>query len=168
MRHFSKLPKMLAVSLGLLVAPAIAEQVESSASKVGTDHLVNVGLTASTQEFQASELLEMRVLVHSYLWAISNKQADLLYLTAAEAVISKYATPNAFLQRMQKVHRPVVNGSLVRFDGVSISDGVPVQSVYIKDERGLQWLASYFLTKQADGQWKIAGCLIVLAPGQNI
>lgn len=168
MRHFLTFPRMLAVSLGLLVAPATAEQGASSANKIGTDHLVDVSLTASNQVFQASELLEMRVLVHSYLWAISNKQADLLYLTAAETVISKYATPNAFLQRMQKVHRPVVNGSLVRFDGVSINDGVPVQSVYIKDERGLQWLASYFLTKQADGQWKIAGCLIVLAPGQII
>lgn len=168
MRHFSKFPRMLAVSLGLLVAPATAEQVASSTNKVGTDHLVDVALTDSDQAFQASELLEMRVLVHSYLWAISNKQADLLYLTAAETVISKYATPEALLQRMQKIHRPVVNGSLVRFDGVSIKGGVPVQSVYVKDERGLQWLASYFLTKQADGQWKIAGCVIVPAPGQTI
>lgn len=168
MRKLSKFPGLLAMSLGLLLAPATAEQSSSSFNRVGIDHLDDVSLTASHQLFQASELLEMRILVHSYLWAISNKQADLLYLTAAETVISKYATPGALLQRMQKIHRPVVNGSLERFDGVSIKDGVPVQSVYIKDERGLQWLASYFLTKQADGQWKIAGCVIVPAPGQNI
>lgn len=168
MRHFSKLSGVLAMSLGLLAAPVAAERFTSSASGVKASNLVDVNLTASNQVFPQSELLEMRVLVHSYLWAISNKHADLLYMTAAETVTDKYASPSALLQRMQKVHRPVVNGSLVQFDGVSIREGVPVQSVYIKDERGLQWLASYFLTKQADGQWKIAGCVIVPAPGQNV
>lgn len=168
MRNYPIFAGMLAVSLGVFAVPVTAEQVASSASSAAASSLVDVNLTASNQAFQESELLEMRVLVHSYLWAISNKQADLLYLTAADTVISKYPTPGAFLQRMEKVHRPVVNGSLVQFDGVSLADGIPVQSVYIKDERGLQWLASYFLTKQADGHWKIAGCTIVPAPGQVI
>nr|WP_306266923.1 DUF4864 domain-containing protein [Pararhizobium sp. IMCC3301] len=119
-------------------------------------------------DFSQSDLNEMRVLVQSYLWAISNLQADLVFLTAADSVTNVYSTPEALLRRMAKIHRPVVGGSLVRFDGVSIRDSVPVQSVYIKDELGRQWWASYLLEKQADGMWKISGCVIMPAPGQIV
>lgn len=159
---------LIAVLFGMTATPAEARDPPFAINASLTDNPVGAQPAVSARDFSRSERHEMRVLVQSYLWAISNRQADLLFLTAAESVTSIYSTPEALMRRMTQIHRPALRGSLVRFDGVGIQDGLPVQNVYIKDELGRQWWASYLLEKQADGRWKIAGCLIMPAPGQIV
>ncbi len=156
---------LIAVLFGTTALPIEAKETPSAVGVGPTNNLSGSQAAVTIGDFSPTELNEMRVLVQSYLWAISNRQADMVFLTAADSVTSVYSTPEALLRRMAKIHRPVVGGSLVRFDGVSIRDSGPVQSVYIKDELGRQWWASYLLEKQADGMWKIAGCVIMPAPG---
>lgn len=115
-----------------------------------------------------NETSSIRVVVQSYLWALANQQSKLLYLTASTSVKSTYASPEALLAKMTLIHKPIVAGSLERFDGLRNQGGNRIQGVYIKDEHGRQWLASYLLEKDSAGNWKIAGCVILPAPGRVV
>ncbi|MFK8032776.1 MAG: DUF4864 domain-containing protein [Hyphomicrobiales bacterium] len=115
-----------------------------------------------------SEISSIRMVVQSYLWALANQQSKLLYLTASTSVKSTYASPEALLAKMTQIHKPIVAGSLERFDGLRSQGSNKIQRVYIKDEYGRQWLASYLLEKDSTGNWKIAGCVILPAPGHVV
>lgn len=123
---------------------------------------------STTLDISNDETSAIRVVVQSHLWALANQQSKLLFLTASTSLKSTYVTPEALLAKMTQVHKPIVAGSLERFDGLRNQGTNPVQGVYIKDERGRQWLASYLLEKDVAGNWKIAGCIIVPAPGRII
>lgn len=152
---------------GMMIASTAISAPANTTSNKNTDR-VPTTLSPETKAMDAQERSAIRVVVQSYLWALANQQSQLLSLTASSSVTSAYASPEALLAKMTLVHKPIVAGSLERFDGLKSDGGKTVQGVYIRDEHGRQWLASYFLEKDASGLWKIAGCTIMPAPGQVV
>lgn len=158
--------KSIAIA-GMMIAATAMSAPAKTIADPGTDRS-SKALSASAIDMSGEERSAIRVVVQSYLWALANQQSKLLFLTASNSVTSAYASPEALLAKMTRVHRPIVAGSLERFDGLKSDGDKPIQGVYIKDEHGRQWLASYLLEKDTSGFWKIAGCIIVPAPGKVV
>lgn len=156
----------------IVIAGMIATIAGVSTPAISSSNLDAIGdngmRSSVTLNVTQDERIAIRMVVQSYLWALANQQSKLLFLTAATSVTSSYASPEALLAKMSRVHKPIVAGSLERFDGLQSQGNNRVQGVYIKDEHGRQWLATYLLEKDTAGNWKIAGCVIIPAPGNVV
>ena len=64
----------------------------------------------------------------------------------------------------QAVYRP----RSVRFGELRTVDGVPVLHVHVVGPDGKPAIAAYAMERQADGSWRIAGCVLLPATDRSV
>ncbi len=101
--------------------------------------------------------------------ALGRDDAGSAYAQAAPGIRDLFPTPEVFIGMVRTTYAPVyrhrsfVFGTMRESGETSLS-----QSVAIQDVHGVDWIAEYSLERQADGQWRIAGCRLSKAPGTNL
>ena len=85
-------------------------------------------------------------------------QAALNY--AAPGIRAKFADPGAFLSMVRTAYPPVFRPRSYSFGEVLLHGGLLMQKVEILGPDGAASLALYEMEHEADGTWRIAGCLL--------
>ena len=115
---------------------------------------------------QASEPLppddraSVRLVIEGQLAAFAADDAEQAFSYASETIQATFMTARNFMD-MVRIAYPVV------YRPASLSFQVPVmknaevwQTVQMRDATGMDWTALYTLKRQADGIWKINGCVL--------
>lgn len=111
---------------------------------------------------------EIRAAVSVFVWGLSNGVANAVWALAPEMDQDRLGTHQAVMDYFAEGNPPVRHAARMVFDGISWQDGLPVAEVYIIDQLGLQWRASFGLYRNASGAWKIISTDLEPAPGELI
>jgi Domain of unknown function (DUF4864) len=128
----------------------------------------NVTVLAKTSPVAARERDAMKVAVSTFVWGLSNGEAAAVWHFAPEEEKAEFGSKEAAYAFFVRAHAPLAYARQMTFDGIRFENGSPVARVYIKDERGEQWQASFLLARAGVGEWTIVDCWIDHAPGDLI
>lgn len=112
--------------------------------------------------------LAARATVERQIAAFRKDDAATAYAQAAPSIQGMFASPDTFIEMVRKGYGAVYRARSFNIDRVEESgeDGLSL-GVTLQDETGIDWTALYTLERQSDGTWRINGCRLVKAPGDN-
>ncbi len=132
--------------------------------------VVLVSLLAGSVAFAAGDAdrSAVRATIERQIEAFKKNDSATAYAQAAPQVQNLFASPETFIAMVEKGYKPVLRPRRYSFDAVEESGEDEIaQGVSLQDEDGIDWIALYTLQKQVDGQWRITGCTLRKAPGDN-
>jgi ketosteroid isomerase-like protein len=131
--------------------------------------MLTLGLSLVSPARAASDQDQIKTVIESQLnaFAIDNGAEALSY--AAPLVKQIFQTPEQFMAMVKQGYQPVYRNSN-RIFGDVFKDGLgrPAMRVVLTGADGKRYEALYAMEKQADGIWKIAGCVILAIPAQEV
>jgi len=107
-----------------------------------------------------------QVIIRSQEQAFARDDADAAYFYAAPAIHRMFPDADEFMSMVRRGYAPVYRHKSFEFGEGRAADGKIAQTVRIIDADGNPWDALYTLEQQADGSWKITGC-VLKAVGQS-
>jgi hypothetical protein len=127
----------MAIVAGLSCGQAMAEDAPTKAERADVQHVI----TAQIEAFRHDDGL-----------------AALGY--AAPGIKAKYADGSAFLAMVRTAYPPVFRPRSFSFGEVMLHGGLLMQKVDIVGPDGVAASALYEMEHEADGTWRVAGCLL--------
>jgi hypothetical protein len=125
-------------------------------------------LPLGVTEEPGAERDEIRAAVSVFVWGLSNGVANAVWAFAPEMEQDRLGSREAVLDYFAEGNPAVRHAARMVFDSISWQDGLPVAEVYIIDQIGLQWRATFGLYRNAGGEWKILSTDLKPAPGELI
>ena len=107
-----------------------------------------------------------QVIIRSQEQAFARDDADAAYSYAAPGIHRMFPDADTFMAMVRRGYAPVYRHKSFDFGEGRAIDGKIAQTVRIIDADGNPWDALYTLEQQADGSWKITGC-VLKAVGQS-
>jgi hypothetical protein len=107
-----------------------------------------------------------QAIIRSQEQAFVHDDADVAYSLAAPAIHKMFPDAAEFMAMVRRGYAPVYRHKSFEFGEGRAVDGRIAQTVRIIDADGNPWDALYTLEQQADGSWKITGC-VLKAVGQS-
>jgi hypothetical protein len=117
------------------------------------------GLAAASVA-RAQSGTDIQALIESQLDAFAHDDAATAYTFAAPAIRERFTDPAAFLEMVKRVYPPVYRHRSAEFSETSRDGDEIHQGVTFVDTDNEVWRALYTLARQADGSWKITGCML--------
>lgn len=136
---------VLAVMLAL-AAPALADE------------------TAST--LPDTDRGAIRAVIADQIGAFRRDDAPAAFAYASPGIQHQFGDPGTFLDLVRHAYQPVYRPGAVAFGALVEQDGRIVQKVDLTGPDGARQVARYFMEREADGSWRIDGC--VLEQGESV
>ncbi|WP_417774274.1 DUF4864 domain-containing protein [Stappia sp.] len=126
-----------------------------------------LALVLPTRPALAQDGTVLRGLVEGQIAAFRAGDAERAYGFAAPDIRRLFPTPDRFIDMVKRGYPPVYQPGSVSFGRLRQNADGPVQEVYLTGADGKEWLALYSFEQQADGSWKISGCVLTTSPGAS-
>ena len=114
----------------------------------------------AAEPLEPSDRAAVRLVIEKQLAAFADDEAERAFALASPKIQEMFITARNFMD-MVRIAYPVV------YRPASLSFQVPYwendevwQSVEMRDAQGADWTAIYTLLRQADGVWRINGCVL--------
>lgn len=109
----------------------------------------------------STEAQAVRATIEGQLRAMAEGDAERAFSYAAPAIRSQFGDAQRFMAMVAGSYPMVIRpAATVFFQPTVDGDGDVLQLVQLRDGAGKRWRASYLLARQADGAWRIAGCVV--------
>ena len=82
---------------------------------------------------------------------------------ASPGIQRMFGTPERFMAMVRTGYQAVYRPQEVEFRDLRDTSEGPVQSVFVVGPDGVPVMALYIMQRQADGSWRIAGCMLTPA-----
>ena len=125
--------------------------------------LLLLSLAARAQEDAA----EVRSAIEAQLEAFKSGDAQRAFSFASEQIQENFGTPENFIAMVRSRYAVVIAPASVVFLKPERANGVTLQPVQMSDERGQLWLALYSMQRDANGSWRINGCVLRRLQGSS-
>jgi ketosteroid isomerase-like protein len=131
--------------------------------------LASLSFGLATVARAASDQDQIKAVIEEQLNAFAVDDGATALTYAAPMVKQIFRTPEQFMAMVKKGYQPVYRNS-ARLFGDVFQDGLgrPAMRVVLTGADGKRYEAMYAMEKQADGTWKIAGCVILAIPAQEV
>jgi hypothetical protein len=131
-----------------------------------------VGLLAFgllTPSYAASDKDTIKSVIESQLNAFATDDGASAYSYAAPIVQKAFPTVDIFMTMVTKGYPPVYRNTN-RIFGDVFQDGLgrPAMRVVLTGQDSKRYEAIYSMEQQPDGTWKIAGCVVLVIPSQEV
>jgi Domain of unknown function (DUF4864) len=125
------------------------------------------GLFAPAQAAPDKDVIKS--VIESQLNAFASDDGAKAYSYAAPIVQNAFPTVDIFMTMVTKGYPPVYRNTN-RIFGDVFEDGLgrPAMRVVLTGQDGKRYEAIYSMEQQADGTWKIAGCVVLVIPSQEV
>ena len=130
---------LIAVSLAFVTVPAQSESLSLS----------------------DADRSSIRDVIESQLAAFQRDDGAQAFSYASPTVRRQFVTPERFMHMVRTGYAPVYRPREVEFRDLVMAGDVPVQKVLLVGPDGVPVMAIYPMQRQADGSWKIDGCMLV-------
>jgi ketosteroid isomerase-like protein len=118
---------------------------------------------------QAADQDDIKAVIESQLNAFAADDGMAAYSHAAPIVKQVFPTVDQFMAMVKQGYQPVYrNTNRVYSDIFPDRLGRPAMRVVLTGQNGKRYEALYAMEKQADGSWKIASCMILEIPSQEV
>jgi len=138
--------RMLGLLALLVIAPAHAQTADSLAP---------------------ADRQAIRGVIESQMSAFRADDGTGAFRHAAPHLQQLFGSSDAFMSMVRRGYQPVYRPRAVRFGEIVVLDGEIVQKVYVVGPDGAEVLALYTMERQADGSWRIAGCLLTQSDAES-
>jgi len=108
---------------------------------------------------------EIRAVIESQLAAFAADDAARAFSFASPNIQRMFGTPDDFMAMVKSSYPVVYRPASVLFKPLQHVEDASIQVVQMSDAGGHVWLAVYRMQRQADGSWRIDGC--VLRPAES-
>jgi hypothetical protein len=108
----------------------------------------------------------IRAVIEDQLAAFQADDGATAFGFASPAIQRQFGTPADFLAMVRTAYRPVHRPREVQFRDLVKDAGEPVQLVLLVGPEFEVVTAYYAMQRQADGSWRINGCVLQAAPDQ--
>lgn len=128
-----------------------------------------VGLGLFAPAHAAADKDTIKSIIESQLNAFAADDGAKAYSYAAPIVQNVFPTVENFMTMVTKGYPPVYRNTK-RIYGDVFEDGLgrPAMRVVLTGEDGKRYEAIYSMEQQPDGNWKIAGCVVLVIPSQEV
>jgi Domain of unknown function (DUF4864) len=121
---------------------------------------------AYAADLSGADKLAFKSVIGGQLQAFQVDDGAKAYSYAAPVVTKIFPSVDIFMAMVKRGYDPVFHNSTHIFGATETDSlGRPAQHVLITAADGKRYEAVYFMEKQADGSWKIAGVQMVLLQG---
>lgn len=120
------------------------------------------------QSLSAEDGTAIRGVIAGQIDAFRHDDGTTAFGFAAPEIQHMYGSPELFLQAVRQAYQPVYRPRQVEFRDLKPMDGRIVQQVYVVGPDNQPKLALYFMERQADGSWRISGCVLLAFEGQSV
>lgn len=151
-----------------LTDPAKTGAVERSAT-IREHRLQQAALTAPLPKHGLStlEMQGIKAAVRGQILALAAHDADRAFGYLTPAIQDYFTSSKAFLRTLAKQVTPMIQAQRFAFMGVDRDAVGAVQKVLLTGPKGHQWLATFKVQRQPDGNWLINGCQVDAAQGRQ-
>jgi Domain of unknown function (DUF4864) len=112
---------------------------------------------------------DIKSVIESQLNAFAVDDGTSAYSHAAPIVKQVFPSPEQFMAMVKKGYQPVYrNTNRVYSDVFPDRLGRPAMRVVLTGQDGKRYEALYAMEKQPDGSWKIASCVVLEIPSQEV
>ena len=128
------------------------------------------GMTATLQPAAAQSSADRNNIIQiisAQLDAFQRDDGVEAFSYASPGIRSMFGTPDRFMKMVIQGYMPVYRPKNVEFLELVETDGGPVQKVKVIDPNGRPVMAVYTMEQQADGSWRIAGCVLFTMDGRS-
>lgn len=105
--------------------------------------------------------------IGAQLDAFKRDDAAAAFAIASPEIQAVFGSPETFLHMVAASYAPVYRPQATTFLDLLEQDGMLIQRVLFTGSEGGQVLALYTMLRQADGSWRIGGCVLVQASGEE-
>lgn len=109
---------------------------------------------------RADDASDVRAAISGQLEAFRSDDGASAYSYAAPNIQALFPSPQIFMGMVRSGYDPVYRSSNTVFGALKAEGAGFRQEVYLTDQSGQSWIASYTLERQTDGSMKITGCAI--------
>lgn len=114
----------------------------------------------------ATDTQGVRAVILAQFQAFADDDADAAFDTATPAVRQQVGHASYFLAQVRGGYPMLYRPTAIRFLEVEMKGRRATQLLRIVDTAGRPWLVVFTLERQADRQWRIAGCTVGAAPAE--
>lgn len=111
-------------------------------------------------DVNSTDRYTIRSTIEQQLQAFQKDDAEAAFALASSEIREKFETAENFLNLVKTDYAAVYRPRSVMFEQVVYVQGLPAQEVILLAPDGNLLKAIYLMAKQADGSWKISGCLL--------
>ena len=142
----------------------VAPLASATVSTIALPSIIRVALPAGA--LSADDEKNIRSVVQGQLDALANDDAAAAFSFAAPNVRNALVTAPRFLDMVQRGYPVVYRPASVAFLKVQGKNKLAFQRVQMTDQAGVPWLATYSLSQQKNGDWRITGCSVTANRGR--
>jgi hypothetical protein len=122
--------------------------------------LLAVGAPAAADALDRSERDAIQGVIEAQLAAFRDDDGERAFSFASPSIQQQFGNPSNFLAMVRNSYLPVYRPREVRFRELAMVEGEPVQLVLLVGPDLEVVNAFYLMQKQADGSWRINGCML--------
>ena len=127
------------------------------------------GLYAQTVEpLRPDDRAAVRLVIEGQLAAFAADDAEQAFSYASETIQATFMTARNFMDMVRIAYPVVYRPSSMSFQVPVMNNAEVWQAVQMRDAMGVDWMALYTLKRQADGVWKINGCVLQQGADQGV
>ncbi|MFD2264163.1 DUF4864 domain-containing protein [Lacibacterium aquatile] len=130
--------------------------------------LVAAPAAALAEASSQSDVTVIRTTIERQLEAFRSNDGAAAFALAAPKIQASFGSPDRFIGLVKEGYSPVFKAKSVMYGRLVKNEDATLQLVHLVDNRDRPWLALYIMEAQADGSWRIAGCLLTGDPGADI
>lgn len=128
---------------------------------------LTLALPAAAQDVSAADRAAIAGVIAQQIDAFRRDDGDAAFGFAAPGIQSLFMTPERFMAMVRTGYQPVYRPREFRFARLEADGDMLVQFVAIVGPDGAPVVAAYAMERQADGSWRIAGCMLLEPPGES-
>ena len=113
------------------------------------------------------DTIQIRGVIEQQLKAFRNGKDAKAFGYASPAIQNKFRDPKNFVSMVRRYYPPIYRSRESEFLELENIDGVWVQKVMFVDLDGNIYLALYPMEQQANGEWRIDGCILTVGEGKS-
>jgi len=110
----------------------------------------------------------VRGIIRAQLEALAAGDAALAFSYASPSIRMQFGDARSFMTMVIQGYPMVIGPVQVAFFRPEVFQDTVMQDVYLRDQAGRSWLATYQLQPQSDGSWRINGCSVLPGDGKAL
>lgn len=123
---------------------------------------------AAAQEVPQADRAAIKSIIDRQIAAFRRDDGAEAFSYAAPELQTHFGSADTFMRMVQAGYGPVYRPRFYEFRDIMASAGVVTQHVYVIGPDKVARMALYFMQRQADGSWRISGCVLLDYDGDQV
>ena len=114
----------------------------------------------AAEPLEPSDRAAVRLVIEKQLAAFADDEAERAFALASPKIQEMFITARNFMDMVRIAYPVVYRPASLSFQVPYVEGDEVWQVVEMRDAQGMDWTAIYTLLRQADGVWRINGCVL--------